>query len=66
MKLVYGNGKVLEVRDAGPCLMKFQVRPGGPPIKVNGYRLLGDDEARDLVRDLLGSGLYDRVLLTEG
>lgn len=57
MKLIYGNGKVMEVRDIGPVV--FRLRAGEVPIKVNGYQLLEDDPARDLLRDLLATGWYE-------
>ena len=58
MKLIYGNGKVVEVRDVGPVV--FRLLAGSVPIKVNGYRIASDDEARDLIRDLLRTKLYKR------
>lgn len=61
MKLVYSNGRVLEVRDAGPVLMRL--RAGTCPIRFNGYHLLEDEAAREQLRDLLASGLYERDAL---
>ena len=51
MKLVSSNGKILEVRDAGPVI--FRLTAGVVPIKFNGKHLMEDDAARDLLRDLL-------------
>src|SRR5258708_3149592 len=55
-KLLHGTGKTLEVRDVGPVL--FRLTAGAVPIKVNGYHVVEDDEARAALRDLLASGLY--------
>jgi len=57
MKLVTCDGRLLEVRDAGPVV--FRLRARSVPIKVNGSRLHEDDAARDLLRALLETGLYD-------
>ncbi len=56
MKLVSGNGKQLEVRDVGPVI--FRLTAGPVPIKVNGYRIVEDDSARETLRGLLATGLY--------
>lgn len=57
MKLLYGNGKVFEIRDVGPVI--FRLTAGAQvPIKFNDCRVVEDDEARDRCRELLGSGLY--------
>ena len=58
MKLVRGTGALLEVRDVGPVLIRL--RAGAVPIKVNGYRIVSDEEARDQLRVLLATGLYRR------
>jgi len=57
MKLVYGNGKLLEVRDVGPVI--FRLTADRVPIKVNGHRLVEDDDARELLRELLATGSYE-------
>ena len=57
MKLVHCDGRTLEVRDLGPVI--FRLTAGHIPIKVNGHRIMDDGEARDLLRDLLSSGIYD-------
>lgn len=59
MKLIWCDGKTLEVRDVGPIV--YALRAGAVPIKVNGYEILEDDQARDLLRELLATGLYERV-----
>lgn len=56
MKLVWCDGRTLEVRDLGPVL--YTLRAGTVPIKLNGYEILEDDQARDLLRELLATGLY--------
>ncbi|HXJ66758.1 MAG TPA: hypothetical protein VNN79_23620 [Actinomycetota bacterium] len=60
MKLLYGNGRVLEARDVGPVLVRFRARAGGPPIKHNGYEILEDAEARDRLEAVRETGLYER------
>ena len=57
MKLIHSNGKLLEVRDAGPVV--FRLHAGEVPIKVNGYYIMEDDAARNLLRDLLATGWYE-------
>lgn len=57
MKLIHSNGAVLEVRDVSGVI--FRLRAGEVPIKVNGYQLLEDEPARDLLRDLLATGWYE-------
>ncbi len=56
MKLIYSTGRVLEVRDVGPVI--FRLTAGAVPIKVNGYRIVEDDAARETLRGLLDTGLY--------
>ena len=58
MKLLYGNGKVLEARDVGPVLVRF--RADEVPIKFNGYALLSDAAAREKLEEVRASGLYKR------
>ncbi len=60
MKLLYGNGKVLEARDVGPVLVRFRARAGGPPIKYNGWEILDDDAARTRLEEVRATGLYER------
>lgn len=59
MKLLRGNGTEVTVRDVGPVLARVIQRPGGPPIKFNGYRIVDEDEARAVLRKLINAGLYD-------
>lgn len=61
MKLIRCDGRELTVRDAGPILMV--VRAAAMPLKHNGWRLMEDDAARDLLRELLASGLYEHQRL---
>lgn len=65
MKLFIGNGRTLDVRDVGPVMIQLSARKNGPPIKLNGHHLMSDDEARDVLRDLLSTGLYDRMTFTD-
>ena len=60
MKLLYGNGKILEARDVSPVLVRFRARAGGPPIKHNGYEILDDDAARARLEAVRETGLYER------
>lgn len=58
MKLVRSNGRELSVRDAGPVIFRLRARAAPLPL-VDG--VLSDPEAKDLLRDLLASGLYEKV-----
>lgn len=57
MKLIHSNGALLEVRDVSPVI--FRLRAGRVPIKLNGHRIVEDDEARGLLKELLALGLYE-------
>ncbi len=56
MKLIHSTGRELTVRDVGPVI--FRLTAGAVPIKVNGYRIVEDDAARETLRGLLDTGLY--------
>ena len=60
MKLLFGDGRVLEVRDVGPVIVRLRARSDGPPIKHHGTTIVEDDVARDELKALLATGLYDR------
>lgn len=57
MKLLRSNGRVLEVYDIGPILMRISTI--NLPLKENGLHILDDDQAREKVRELIDSNLYD-------
>lgn len=57
MKLIWCDGRTLEVRDVSDVI--FRLRAVTLPIKVNGYRIMEDGAARDLLRELLATGLYE-------
>jgi hypothetical protein len=57
MKFVVCNGKMFEVRNVGEIVFKLTSR--GAPIKAHGTRLMSDEDARQLCRDLLDLKLYD-------
>jgi hypothetical protein len=60
MKLLISSGRELTIRDVGDkVLMEFHA--GRVPLMPHGWHLLEDDDARVLVRDILDSGLYERV-----
>lgn len=59
MKLLWCNGKTLEVRDVGPVIFRLEAETV-PLVPAGGYRLLGEDEAREQLRALLKTGLYGR------
>jgi len=63
MKLLISNGAVLTVYNLEAPLMQFTRRADGPPIKVNGTQILEDAAAKDIIRTILASDLYDRVPL---
>lgn len=56
MKLVECNGKTLTVRDVGDVLLTL--RAGAIPIKFNGHKVMDDNAARKLIRELLDTGFY--------
>jgi hypothetical protein len=58
MKLVYSNGKKLVVYDL--CDPVITIHAGAVPIKYNGYRIVNDDIARNILREALKSGLYTK------
>jgi hypothetical protein len=60
MKLLYGNGTVLEARDVGPVLVRFRARKGGPPIKFNRWAIMSDENAREELEAVRATGLYKR------
>lgn len=59
MKLIACDGRRLEVRDVGPVIV--ELRAPGVPIKAHGTRVVEDAEARALLRELLATGLYERL-----
>lgn len=61
MKIIHCDGKTLEIRDAGPVIMRL-LAPSGQPIKLNGWRLLEDDEAREVLRGLLDMEVYSKEI----
>jgi hypothetical protein len=56
MKLIHSTGKELTVRDVGPVI--FRLTAGPVPIKRNGWSIVEDDVARDVLRELLSLGIY--------
>jgi hypothetical protein len=54
MKLFRSDGRTLEVRDVGPVL--YRLLAGAFPIKNNGWSIVSDDEARDMLRGYLAAG----------
>lgn len=59
MKLIKSNGKRLDVYDIGEGPIMTLVADK-VPIKVNGVLVLKEDEARDVIRALLQTGLYEK------
>jgi hypothetical protein len=57
LKLIRSNGRELEVREVGPAIFRLHAR--NVPIKLNGWRIVGDEEARSIVREQLATGLYE-------
>lgn len=58
MKILSCDGRLLEVRDAGPVVFRLKARD--VPIKpAGGMRLVEDSEARALLRSLIDSKLYE-------
>jgi hypothetical protein len=58
VRFVSCNGKLLEVREAGPVIFRLTARD--VPIKpAGGLRLMEDSDARALLRRLIDSELYE-------
>ncbi len=57
MKLIHSTGRELEVRDVSDVV--FRLRAGAVPIKLNGWRIVEDAEARATIRELMATGLYE-------
>lgn len=49
-KLLWGDGRTLEVRPIGDIVYRLAARR--VPIKLNGYLVLEDEDARELCRQL--------------
>jgi hypothetical protein len=64
MILITCNGRVLEARNVGPVKVRFEA--GAVPIKFNGYRLLEDIEAAQILRQISDTGLYRGGKVTDG
>lgn len=60
MKLLVGNGQILEARDVGQVLVRFRARADGPPIKFNGFEVMTDEAARARLEEVRDSGFYER------
>jgi len=54
VKLLHCNGRELRVWDLGNLIMRL--RSGVYPMKLNGYVIETDDEARARIRALLDAG----------
>jgi hypothetical protein len=54
MKLIRCNGRELEVRDVGPVV--YRLAASAVPIKLHGWRILEDDAARELLRQVQEAG----------
>ncbi len=54
MKLLKGNGRVLEVWDVTKLVMRL--RAGQGPIKCPGWQLLEDSQAREMVKAIIAAG----------
>lgn len=57
MKLIHSTGALLEVHDVGSVI--FRLRAGAVPIKRNGWQIVGDDTAREVLHELLALGIYE-------
>lgn len=57
MKLIRNNGRELTVRDVGPVI--YRLTASGVPIKATPWVIVEDDVARELLRALRATGLYE-------
>ena len=60
MKLIWCNGKRMEIRDVGPILVEFYMI--NVPLKDNGYQLIDDETARQKICRIIDSNLYKRTV----
>lgn len=60
VKVVACNGREFTVRDCGDILVRLIAPPGGM-VKHHGTRIVNDDEARRVTRELLNEGAYERT-----
>jgi hypothetical protein len=54
--LIHCDGRTLEAMRVGPVKVRFVA--GEVPLKWNGWRLLEDDKATELLREVAATGLY--------
>ena len=59
MKLVKSDGRLLEVREVGEPI--YTLAANERPLGWNGWQILEDDQARDLVRELAAAQKADKV-----
>jgi len=59
MKLIFSNGRKLEIRDVGPIIVSFHMQ--NIPLKYNGFHLVEDEKAQAEMRSLINSKLYRRI-----
>jgi hypothetical protein len=62
VKLVRSNGAELWIYAEPVPLMRFAARLGGPPLKHNGWRVVTDEEAREVAREVITAGCYERTM----
>ena len=55
MKLIYSNGRELICYEVRPV---YRITTTSVPIKHNGYKILDDDAARAILRELLEYDCY--------
>lgn len=59
MKLLRGNGKFVEVYDVpGPAILRLNAV--GAPLMLHGWKLLEEDAARELLREIMAPGNYEK------
>lgn len=55
MKLLFGNGKTVEVREVGAVIYKIDASPG-QYLGLHGHHILGDNEAKELLETIKPRG----------
>jgi len=60
VKLLINTGKALRIYELGKALITLRANKGVPIKTERPWHILPDDEAKEIARNLLKTGLYER------